>query len=114
MGTTLALDGAYNLAGALIHHTTDYAAAFNKYEAEMRPVAVRAQKLVPGMPQIVSPETPWGVWTLNTIVYLIQLSGLPKLLFKYMGPPANKVPVKDYGFKNLPEWTPGKEGLAVG
>jgi 2-polyprenyl-6-methoxyphenol hydroxylase-like FAD-dependent oxidoreductase len=106
MGTTLALDGGYNLAGALLRHPDRPKQAFEEYEAEMRPVVTRAQKLFPGMPRIFAPETAWGVWVLNAIVYLIQLSGLPKILFKYLGPPANTVPVKEYGFKTLPEWSP--------
>lgn len=108
MGTTLALSGAYNLAGALLRHPSDHTAAFDEYGAEMRPVVTRAQKLVPGMPYTFAPETAWGVWALNTIVYLMSMSGLPKLLFSFVGPPANSVPVKDYGFRPLPEWTPEK------
>lgn len=112
MGTTLALDGAYNLAGALNRHPSDLAVAFDEYEADMRPVVVRAQKLFPGMPYIFAPETSWGVWTLNSIIYLLQLSGLPKVMFKFLGPPANTVPVKDYGFRTLPDWIPEKGSLA--
>lgn len=110
MGTTLALDGAYNLAGALTRYPNDPVAAFDEYEADMRPVVARAQKLFPGMPHIFAPQTEWGVWTLNAIVYLMQISGLPKIMFKFLGPPANTVPVKDHGFSNLPEWSPSKGG----
>jgi len=47
MGTTLALQGAYNLAGALSQRSmaTDYASAFAFYEERMRPIVDRAQKL---------------------------------------------------------------------
>lgn len=114
MGTTLALDGAYNLAGVLTHHANDPAAAFDEYEAEMRPVVDRAQKLFPGMPRIFAPQTEWGVWTLNAVVYLMQLSGLPKIMFKFLGPPANTVPVRDHGFSSLPEWSPRKGDLSGG
>jgi 2-polyprenyl-6-methoxyphenol hydroxylase-like FAD-dependent oxidoreductase len=106
MGTTLALSGAYNLAGALLHHPTDHTAAFAQYREEMLPTVTRAQKLFPGMPWSLSPDTAWGVWAINMAVYLMTSSGLPKLIFKYLGPPANKVEVKEYGFRSLPEWAP--------
>lgn len=109
MGTTLALNGAYNLAGALLQHPGNPRPALQQYEEEMRPVVIRAQKLFPGMPYSLAPETTWGVWLLNAFIYLIQLSGLPRIIFKFAGPPANKVPVKEYGFENLPEWSPEAE-----
>ena len=105
MGTTLALSGAYNLAGALLQHPNDFATAFDQYEQHMRPVVERAQKLAPGMPHLFHPETEWGVWTLNTFVYLLDRSGIIKLLAGRFGPPANSVPVEDYGFRQLPEMT---------
>lgn len=103
MGTTLAMSGAYHLAGALTQSPDDHTAAFAEYEKKMRPVVERAQKLVPGAPHILSPETAWGVWFLNTIVGLLAWTALIKVLFKYLGPAAKKVKVDDYGFKQLPE-----------
>lgn len=105
MGTTLALNGAYNLAGALFAHPNDHTAAFAQYEESMRPVVIRAQKLAPGMPYLINPETAWGVWTLNSIVYVIWVSGIIQLLSRFFGPPANMVPVVDFGFRELPDWT---------
>lgn len=103
MGTTLALNGAYNLAGALSTNPHDYTAAFDAYETKMRPIVDKAQKLAPGMPHLLHPETAWGVWTLHTIAYLVYSSGIMKLLFNFVGPPANTVPVEDFGFRELSE-----------
>lgn len=104
MGTTLALTGAYNLASALLQHPDDYTSAFASYEEKMRPVVDRAQKLAPGMPHLLHPETAWGVWVLNTIMYLLNVSRLSLLMFKLgAGPPAHSVPVEEYGFRDLPE-----------
>ena len=103
MGTTLAMSGAYNLAGVLARHPDDHTATFADYETEMRPVVERAQKLVPGAPHIMYPETAWGVWTMNFIVAALCWSGVAKLLFMFLGPPAETVPVNDYGFELLPE-----------
>lgn len=41
MGITLALTGAYNLAGALLRHPTDLNKAFATYEEKMRPTVAK-------------------------------------------------------------------------
>lgn len=106
MGTTLALNGAYSLAGALIRHPKDHLAAFEEYEATMRPLVDRAQKLPLGgkAPYILNPETEWGVQVFHAILGFIYWSGLVKLIERFVGPPANAVPIKDYGFKQASDW----------
>lgn len=104
MGTTLALVGAYNLAGALSRHPTDHAAAFGEYEAKTRPIVDAAQKLPPGMPHLMNPETLWGIWILRLIAAFMYWSGVGKLMFAIAGPPANKVEVEDLGLEKLQEW----------
>jgi len=104
MGTTLALNGAYNLAGALLRHANDHTAAFAEYEQKMRPLVERAQKLAPGMPYLMNPETAWGIWLLNSFTAFMHTSGLANMMFKFLGPPANAMPVEDYGFRQQPEW----------
>lgn len=103
MGTTLALNGAYNLAGALTRHPKDYTAAFNEYEEKMRPLVTGAQKLAPGMPRTFNPETAWGVWIMHNIVSFICWSQIRTVLIKYFGPPANAVTVDEHGFREPPE-----------
>lgn len=104
MGTTLALNGAYNLAGAILQHPEDLTAAFAQYEATVRPLVDRAQKLAPGMPWLVNPETSWGISILLWIGYLFTVSKVHVLLFALgLGPPANAVPVEDYGLRKLQE-----------
>ncbi|WP_328609904.1 FAD-dependent monooxygenase [Amycolatopsis sp. NBC_00345] len=56
LGTTLALTGAYVLAGELLGHA-DPRAAFARYEEVMRPFAERAQQLAPGRPGRLYPDT---------------------------------------------------------
>ncbi|KAG6361322.1 hypothetical protein INS49_009547 [Diaporthe citri] len=104
MGTTLALNGAYNLAGAILQHPGDLTAAFAQYETIMRPLVDRAQKLAPGMPRLANPETARGISVLLWIGYLFSISKLHVLLFALgLGPPANAVPVEDYGLRKLQE-----------
>ncbi|PSK45204.1 ubiquinone biosynthesis monooxygenase COQ6 [Elsinoe australis] len=103
MGTTLGLNGAYNLAGALLQHPDDYTAAFAQYEERIRPLVDRAQKLAPGMPWLIHPGTTWGIFILRSVVAAMYWSNIQKLVASFAGPPANAVPVGDYGFKELPE-----------
>ncbi|GAB7366371.1 hypothetical protein MBLNU230_g8169t1 [Neophaeotheca triangularis] len=103
MGTTLALTGAYNLAGALSRHPNDHTAAFVEYDDQMRPVVDRAQKLPPGMPQLVHPETALGVMILRFLMWCIHASGIVNLLFRLKGPPANDVVIEDFEFREVPE-----------
>ena len=104
MGTTLALFGAYNLAGALLRYPEDPAAAFAKYEQEMRPSVDRAQKLMPGLFRIMNPETAWGVWIIDTMISFLVWSRLVELLLLLKRPEKNPVLVEEYGLKELPEW----------
>ena len=103
MGTTLALNGAYHLAGALARQPDDIAAAFAQYETSMRPIVEQAQKLPPGMPYLVHLETGWGVQILRTIASIVTRTGIIKLMFKLKGPPPETVVVEDYGFEQQEE-----------
>lgn len=104
MGTTLAMYGAYNLAGALSRYPDDPTLAFAEYEEKMRPSVDRAQKLMPGMFRIMNPETAWGVWIVDTIISLLVWSRLVKLLLMFKKPERSTVPVEEYGLRELPEW----------
>ncbi|KAK1765003.1 oxidoreductase [Phialemonium atrogriseum] len=104
MGTTLAMYGAYNLAGALSCYPDDPTLAFAEYEEKMRPSVDRAQKLMPGMFRIMNPETAWGVWIVDTIISLLVWSRLVKLLLMFKKPERSTVPVEEYGLGELPEW----------
>jgi 2-polyprenyl-6-methoxyphenol hydroxylase-like FAD-dependent oxidoreductase len=67
MGTSLAILGAYVLAGELAQ-TDDYRQAFAAYEKRLRPYVESVQRLPPGVPWIVYPRTRRGVALLNRII----------------------------------------------
>ncbi|KOV85224.1 FAD-dependent monooxygenase [Nocardia sp. NRRL S-836] len=67
MSTSLALVGAYVLAGELAT-TGDPTAAFARFERTLRPYVARAQKLPPGVPRLAHPRTRAGVGALRTVV----------------------------------------------
>ncbi|ROV94090.1 hypothetical protein VMCG_08245 [Cytospora schulzeri] len=85
-GTSLGLVGAYVLAGEISEHLGEGAdrgqaidAALLSYDRTLRPCVVEGQKLVWGVPEIVYPETEWGVWLLHFIVGLVATLRITKL-----------------------------------
>ena len=69
-GTDMAMAGAYILAGELAKAKT-YREGFDAYESKMRPYAEKCQKLPPGIPGLVYPQSNFGVGVLNGLVSLI-------------------------------------------
>lgn len=64
-GAGSAVIGAYVLAGEVSRSQDDIPNALKQYEKILRPYVEKAQRLLPGAPQIVTPQTEWGVWALN-------------------------------------------------
>lgn len=73
MGTTLAIVGAYVLAGEIASRPT-LLEALAAYEQVMRPWAERVQKLPPGVPRIANPTSRAGVAVLQAA---IRVAGTP-------------------------------------
>jgi 2-polyprenyl-6-methoxyphenol hydroxylase-like FAD-dependent oxidoreductase len=97
MGTTVAIVGAYILAGEIARNPKDPKTAFASYEKLMRPFVTKAQKLIPGAPQLVNPETAWGIWFMNSILGLVSwAAGLQAFLGRYAGPPVDAIVLPDY------------------
>ncbi|MBP2471996.1 2-polyprenyl-6-methoxyphenol hydroxylase-like FAD-dependent oxidoreductase [Crossiella equi] len=70
MSTSLALVGAYVLAGELAA-TADPRAAFAAFERRLRPYVARAQKLPPGGPRLVHPGSRAGISVLHAAVRVL-------------------------------------------
>lgn len=66
-GAGSAIIGAYVLAGELSRSQSDIPHALEQYETVLRPYVEKAQKLIPGAPQVANPQREWGVWTFNKI-----------------------------------------------
>ncbi|KAI0602890.1 hypothetical protein F4775DRAFT_587423 [Biscogniauxia sp. FL1348] len=61
-GTTLAMTGAYVLAGEMARHKGgDLAAGLRGYEETMRPIVDGLQKFPALVPTIFAPQTAWGL-----------------------------------------------------
>lgn len=68
MGTTLAIVGAYILAGEIAKTPHDPEQAFSSYEKLMRPFVTKGQKLLPGAPQWVNPGSAFGIKILHSFL----------------------------------------------
>ncbi|GAA3240608.1 FAD-dependent monooxygenase [Pseudonocardia petroleophila] len=99
MSTSLALVGAYVLAGELGAAGGDHRAAFARYESTMRPYVAQAQDLPPGTPRLAHPRTRAGVAALRTAVRVAgspvgkRVAGLAGGLFS---PPADRIALPAY------------------
>ncbi|MFD7062179.1 FAD-dependent monooxygenase [Streptomyces sp. NPDC059906] len=96
MGTSLALVGAYILAGELAHHA-HHSNAFARYEHLLRPYVTRAQQLPRGVPRIAFPRTRVGIQTLNTVLRAASRPHIAKALNRFLVPPADTFKLPPYG-----------------
>ncbi|KFE58514.1 FAD-dependent monooxygenase [Hyalangium minutum] len=96
MGTSLALVGAYVLAGELGRHE-DHAEAFAAYERIMRPYVDQAQDVPKLGPRIAQPQTRTGIALQQAALSLATKPGLSRLAGKLLSPPADRIHLPDYG-----------------
>ena len=66
-GAGSAIIGAYVLAGEVSRSQHDIPNALEQYERVLRLYVEKAQRLIPGAPQVANPQTEWGVWTFNKL-----------------------------------------------
>ncbi len=78
-GVTLAMVGAYLLAGELSRHE-QYQDAFASYEQLMRPYVDSVQQLPPGVPNLLYPTTTTGVAIINKFAGLLASNAAKKVL----------------------------------
>jgi len=95
MGTTLALTGAYILAGELTRRRGndsgdgDHAPeALQAYTRVVKPFVVEGQKLMAGVPGILYAETSWGLWILTMCISLLSKLRIVDIVVRLM--PENK------------------------
>jgi 2-polyprenyl-6-methoxyphenol hydroxylase-like FAD-dependent oxidoreductase len=103
MGTTLALVGAYVLAGELertLHEDRrTHGDAFDAYESLLRAYVDRHQSLPPGGARVMHPSSRLGVRLINTMFRLAGSRPLSSLLDKVFLPDRKGEPVlPDYAF----------------
>lgn len=95
MGTSLALVGAYVLAGELAAHV-HHRDAFAGYERIMRPYVAQAQALPPGVPRIANPRSRAGVEAFRLGLRIGSTPLVGKLGGRLFRPPADRIDLPDY------------------
>ena len=84
-GTSLALAGAYMLAGEISEHAGDLAAGLRGYEQRMRPLIKEMQKTPPFVTDLLAPQTAWGIWLRNYIFAFIAWTRIANFASRYLG-----------------------------
>jgi 2-polyprenyl-6-methoxyphenol hydroxylase-like FAD-dependent oxidoreductase len=81
IGTTLAIEGAYTLAGELskINSTDDVPRVLGRYEEVFRPLYTEKGDLPPGFPQIMFPQS-WGLSVRDSLLWTMSKTKIHKLL----------------------------------
>ena len=82
---TLALTGAYMLAGEINKHKGNIAAGLEGYERQMRPLITEMQKMPHFITTIMAPETAWGLWIRNTILAFVGWTGVINFAQRFLG-----------------------------
>jgi 2-polyprenyl-6-methoxyphenol hydroxylase-like FAD-dependent oxidoreductase len=101
IGTSNAMIGGYMIAGELAKAKANTAeeigAALKRYEDGLRPIAAGKASEPPAVfPQLIHPQTAWGLTVLHTIAWIVATTGLDRYM---TGPNGNgKWSLPDYGF----------------
>jgi 2-polyprenyl-6-methoxyphenol hydroxylase-like FAD-dependent oxidoreductase len=100
-GTSLALTGAYMLAGEVCKHAGDLAAGLKGYEQQIRPIIKEMQNIPPFITTILAPQTAWGIWLRNYTFAFIAWTGIAEFVQKYLGgafASTEKFPLPEYNW----------------
>jgi 2-polyprenyl-6-methoxyphenol hydroxylase-like FAD-dependent oxidoreductase len=98
MGTSVAIVGAYILAGEIARHE-NHKDAFASYESLLRPYVTNAQKLPPGTPRIATPETELGIWLFHKILGVVSFAiraGASRPFARFFSTPADAIKLPTY------------------
>lgn len=95
MGTSLALCGAYVLAGELGSHA-NHADAFAAYEKIMRPFVDQAQSVPKFAPRLASPHSRIGISIGYAVLRMASAPGFKTLLSPLLSPKADAIELPNY------------------
>jgi 2-polyprenyl-6-methoxyphenol hydroxylase-like FAD-dependent oxidoreductase len=95
MGTSMAMVGAYVLAGELKQAAGDHTIAFARYEALMRDFVNRCQKLAEGADWFV-PRTRWKLWLSTQMWRMLPYTPWKNMMIDVPVKIGNSIRLKDY------------------
>ncbi len=102
MGTSMAVTGAYILAGELKEADGDYSIAFARYEEKMRPFVTAAQKMAEGAEWFV-PTTRFKLWMSRQIWKILPHTPWKNMMIEMPMKVATTIKIKDYGTEQIPD-----------
>ncbi len=95
MGTSMAVIGAYILAGELKEANDNHTMAFNRYEQAMRPLVTASQKLAENAEWFV-PQTRFKLWMSRQIWKILPYTRWKNMMIELPMKAANAISPKDY------------------
>lgn len=101
VGTSLAITGAYCIAGELskIESTSEIPDALQKYEDLYRPWVEKHQRPFAAGMQIANPQTAWGIWAFQFFMKMITILKVPQLMMRFFGGEGKETwKLPDYGW----------------
>jgi 2-polyprenyl-6-methoxyphenol hydroxylase-like FAD-dependent oxidoreductase len=96
VGASLALVGAYVLAGELAAAAGDYATAFAGYEARLRDYVTRGQRLAKGNAIGLIPRSRWQMRMRNQFIRMLPYLPWKGLVAGGVQKAANAIALRDY------------------
>jgi len=93
-GSTLAMVGAYILAGELKEANGDYLQAFEQYEKLFKPFMEKKQKSAQSFAKSFVPKSNFGIWLRNFVFKLMSISAFSKLFINQFKD--NELNLKNY------------------
>jgi 2-polyprenyl-6-methoxyphenol hydroxylase-like FAD-dependent oxidoreductase len=93
-GSTLAMVGAYILAGELKEANGEYQTAFPQYQSLFKPFIEEKQKVAQNFASSFVPKSSFGIWKRNAVVNLMVLPFLSQLFIKQFSD--EKLKLKEY------------------
>lgn len=95
MGTSIAITGAYTLAGELSRAGDDYASAFARYEATLRPFVAEAQKMAESAKWFI-PRSHLRLWLSRKLWSWVPEPALKEWMIEQPTKVASMVSLDDY------------------
>ena len=105
MGTSMAIIGAYILAGELRAANGDYPAAFRRYEEQMRPFVTRCQGLADGVDWFV-PKTRFKQWLSRQFWKVLPYTPWKNMMIEMPMKIANSIRIKTYDLPTASHFYP--------
>ncbi|KAM0277936.1 hypothetical protein ACHAQH_005480 [Verticillium albo-atrum] len=84
IGTSLAMAGAYVLAGEVGRHPGDLSSGLRAYEQRIRPIVEDLQKISPLVPALMAPQTAWGLRLRNLLLAFVCWSRMLEFAQRYL------------------------------